>query len=685
MRRARKALKDRAPLVRVAAAGTLAWADPAAKAPACALMKEGLRDRDAVVRARSATLLGWLESADRETAVALGGALADRQPAVRRAAAGALASLKGDAKPAAVALKKALEDEDRAVRASAAEALSHCDPRAREAVPVLIEEWKAGFERGLARDPREESWAARSLVRFGAGAVPGLIAVLKDRKLDAGLDDLFVASLRAEAALLLGEAGKGSREAAAALGDALNDDRNNVRATAAIALRSLDPKATEAIPLLVEALKEGEFGRPTRRVEEALVGFGAAAVPHLAALLKDRKFDATDQLGESNQLGHRPATRRGQIAYVLGQIGLDVPGVVPALLEALKDRDLHWDGLNVLKGGHARALPALRDALEDKDVAVRLGVAEVLAGARGEAKAVATVLLAVLKGEDAGLKARACAALADLDEPSPEVLDALAAALKDEKPPVRRAAALALGRLGTRARPAVPKLLTALKDKDRAVREAAAVALSQVDPGTRAAGATEAIPVLVRAMKERAIGVAFRGGSWAGTRSGREEEYSMAEGLALQRFGAEAVEAVVAALRDQSLGAYPQRIEGKLAGVRASFAFLLGTLGEEAREAVPALKEALRDPDRSLRREAAVALSQIDPGVAEAVPVLLDVLRTEARLARMSGPFREPEWLSPDVCRALVAFGAPSVKGLVEMLQDETLDPVGAWYRPRDE
>jgi HEAT repeat protein len=47
--------------------------------------------------------------------------------------------------------------------------------------------------------------------------------------------------------------------------------------------------------------------------------------------------------------------------------------------------------------------------------------------------------------------------------------------------------------------------------------------------------------------------------------------------------------------------------------LRWSAAIGLGYFGEEAKEAIPALQEALRDKDARVREGAAVALSRIDP------------------------------------------------------------------------
>jgi HEAT repeat protein len=51
-------------------------------------------------------------------------------------------------------------------------------------------------------------------------------------------------------------------------------------------------------------------------------------------------------------------------------------------------------------------------------------------------------------------------------------------------------------------------------------------------------------------------------------------------------------------------------------GVRDAVATALGALGRTAKLAVPFLAEALHDPNRFVRQAAAVALEQIDPAAA---------------------------------------------------------------------
>ena len=56
--------------------------------------------------------------------------------------------------------------------------------------------------------------------------------------------------------------------------------------------------------------------------------------------------------------------------------------------------------------------------------------------------------------------------------------------------------------------------------------------------------------------------------------------------------------------------------------VRQNAAAALAQLGPEARDAVPALTSALRDPEWAVRRQAALTLGKIGPEARSALPAL---------------------------------------------------------------
>jgi HEAT repeat protein len=157
---------------------------------------------------------------------------------------------------------------------------------------------------------------------------------------------------------------------------------------------------------------------------------------------------------------------------------------------------------------------------------------------------------------------------------------------------VRSEAALALWRVARNKEAAVRTLTEGLAWKDRVpsvkqqlVRRRAAQALGDMGPAAAAA-----VPALEAAWK------------------GSEPELRVAAAAALWRIGRHreaALRTLTQALRDK-----------EYRDSRYQLVWTLGSLGPEARAAVPALREALDDPDSLVRRSAAEALKKIDPGAA---------------------------------------------------------------------
>ena len=100
-------------------------------------------------------------------------------------------------------------------------------------------------------------------------------------------------------------------------------DENLIKKYAAIkAIGELGPEAKEAIPVLIETIRETKHRdkRILFACNQALLGMGKEIVPHMIALLKDDTWEM----------------RRGS-AWVLGKLGPDAKDAVPALTEALND------------------------------------------------------------------------------------------------------------------------------------------------------------------------------------------------------------------------------------------------------------------------------------------------------------------------------------------------------------
>lgn len=193
---------------------------------------------------------------------------------VRWTAAEILGKIGPDAERAGSALLAALEDPDPHVRAIAAASLAKVGVPADEAVPALT--------RMLETDQKVVAGRALSEYRGAAkSALPALVAVLIDKSLDS--------ETRWNAARTLGKLGPDGVEAIPVLVDSLKDDAATVREHAAEALGDIGPAAADTVPALVAVLDDPAT-RVRRDAVRSLGQIGEASRPTIAdmkKLLKD--------------------------------------------------------------------------------------------------------------------------------------------------------------------------------------------------------------------------------------------------------------------------------------------------------------------------------------------------------------------------------------------------------------
>jgi HEAT repeat protein len=220
----------------------------------------------------------------------------------------------------------------------------------------------------------------------------------------------------------------------------------------------------------------------------------------------------------------------------------------------------------------AEVVRTARDWLaHDRNVWRRWQAVEVLREVGRAAAPAVPELIATLGDGGTSLELTLPDAVADaLAGVGPPALAPLTEALRTHADPkVRAGAARALLKMGPRkASAAVPALHEALADAAAEVRSMAGAALSSIAPQ-----APETVPALAALLKAK----------------GRNAHI-----------------------------------------VRRDGAYYLGRLGEPARAAVPALLEALQDPDRDVRDYASIALTQVVPDRAEAVAPLVRALREDS-------------------------------------------------------
>ncbi len=396
-------------------------------------------------------------------------------------------------------------------------------------------------------------------------------------------------------------------------------------------------------PVLVAELADDD--REVReQCEQALVQLGSDAVPALTDALNHPDFEvrgaAADMLAHALPLADKLAERskRLRTAWALATNDPDVRGAVLAVLEALKDRNVH---VRAGAAYHLRAfgpdvrfvVPALVQALNNPT-----GAREAVhaLGELGPAAADAIPYL-VEYCQRNPYDATAADALVKMGpEAVPAVIDSLrrpgehqdqmiqvlgrmgpaakdaipvlAAIFQKDRTTLRQHAAQALGQMGSEARSALPALIRGLADNDSHIRFQTGLALLRIDPSN-----AEARPVLARFLPDDDALVGLEAAAMlARTDPGDSAaiEYLMAM---VQRPG-------------------PHR--GKAAQA-------LGDLGSEAKSVVRTLIDSVLD---DLNADAALALVRIDPD--RALPVLLEAEREGGR-AGMEAVLPALEQLGP--------------------------------------
>jgi len=227
--------------------------------------------------ATQVTAIEKLEQGGTEAAVVLESLLSSKNGAsaeVRCTAAEILGKIGPDAEQAGSTLLAALKDTDLHVRAIAAASLAKVGVPPDEAVPALT--------RMLETDQKVVAGRALSEYRGGAKpALPALIAVLTDKSLDS--------ETRWNAARTLGKLGPEGVDAIPVLVESLKDEAATVREHSAEALGDIGPPAAGAVPDLVGVLDD-----PATRVRrDAVRSLGQigeasrAAIAEMKKLLKD--------------------------------------------------------------------------------------------------------------------------------------------------------------------------------------------------------------------------------------------------------------------------------------------------------------------------------------------------------------------------------------------------------------
>ncbi|MGE0713557.1 MAG: HEAT repeat domain-containing protein [Planctomycetota bacterium] len=344
------------------------------------------------------------------------------------------------------------------------------------------------------------------------------------------------------------------------------------------------------------------------------------AAAHFLGKLGAKAAPAAAKLGEL--LSDPEENVRLRAARTLGLIGPDAHEATAALVGALSDGDkdrsrddksLAGVAARALKRIGAAAWPGLLAALRDR--ALRRRAARVLRSIAPDPSSAPT-LAAIDELLSPGREKAAQAALTALERHgAPGVPLVLRVAAADDEEALQERA---LETLLTIGKDAAKPLAAALDDDDAALRLAAARALALLAAKVSQKAVARVTEELSEALLDEDVGVRTH---VVEALAALEDYPQRVEGLLIQALGDEDPRVSLAAVMGildvspdkQALAARMQEVvaAGKQDFVRVGACMVLMHLGQEARDAVPALVQAIEDPSTEVREYAHLALQSI--------------------------------------------------------------------------
>lgn len=383
--------------------------------------------------------------------------LADKEPEKACAAAKALGQR--GAKEALPALKELCKSRHSRIKWSAAEAVWRLEHKAAEVAPIFAELL-------AATDPDVRAASAWRLGRLDVDRATVLLlaSALSDKVLE----------VRVQAGLALANLGRHAEPALPALLRAFRDRRldevqqvhQSWTATTSPALPALVELADEALPLLLDALRDKAVAR---RFAHVLPAFGRRPVEPLVRLLKAKepqlRADALFALRAVAKAHGLPDSATGEVEKCLNDAHEAVRSDAARVLA-------------VIRPASAKAVAVLATASVDR--------ADLLADLERMCphnEAAVALLLRVLKEADLETSKEAYRILAKLEDPTERLLEALTKGLAHSDTEVRTSVLEALGRFGPQAKSAKAALHAHFgKESDFQVKSAILDALTRIDP-----------------------------------------------------------------------------------------------------------------------------------------------------------------------------------------------------------
>ena len=340
---------------------------------------------------------------------------------------------------------------------------------------------------------------------LGVAALPATLDLLKSSEEE----------FRLSAVRILSEMRPETKGATTGLAFALKDSSKEVRQRSIDALGRIGPAASNAVPAIVQAIGRGALEDDYIEASEAVNRIGVAGIPALVQAAKDGN-------NKSRAFAIRALSEyiTGQRKIVRGTLNAERAHLVtPALIGALDDQanDIRQTAIEALEQLGDLAIPALKEALLQKNTQIRFGAASVLGKLHAETKTSVPLLIEALGKADPIWVDQAVQALEAIGPEAKSAVPALIKILSFDPPqtridygggnmgqPIHRKVAQALGAIGPDAKAAVPALVQmALHGQMNGDDWSAAQALGRIGPE-----AHSAVPILIQMIK-RAGGEPF--------------------------------------------------------------------------------------------------------------------------------------------------------------------------------
>lgn len=263
--------------------------------------------------------------------------------------------------------------------------------------------------------------------------------------------------------------------------------------------------------------------------------------------------------------------------------------------------------------------------LRDRDAKVRLDAARSLGNLGAAGRTAVPALIEVVRDRSLDLAKQAAQSLAQIG-----ALEELIKLAKDEDARVRARAIVAIGRFGPDGADAVPMLTNAVDDSNSEVRQASVDSLGEIGPH-----AASAAPALVRGLQVASATARNR------------------LAMTLWKIGPAAVPPLVAMARNDMTA-------DTLDALHA-----LALLGNDAKKAVPVVRQRMSDPNAEIRAAAAAALGRAGLADKEVIDDLLQALADADQSVRSQAG------------QSLVFLAADGTPGLLKHVK--AADKSGRW------